>query len=139
MVSDASNPSDLTIKSGKTSQRAGERLNKGRRYLGKTLLPAVAKGGSTSWGIGSASGNEIGFELEKQGKPTFMENILHYGLFFGAIFQLICVLAIILPVPKTYKMDTECFETKSAEVVKKPKIAAISVNKKLKKETKKKR
>ncbi|XP_026520832.1 protein MANBAL [Pseudonaja textilis] len=82
---------------------------------------------------------ELDFSPPEIPEPTFMENILHYGLFFGAIFQLICVLAIILPVPKTYKMDTESFETKTAEVVKKPKIAAISVNKKLKKETKKKR
>ncbi|KAG8131800.1 hypothetical protein E2320_009709 [Naja naja] len=83
---------------------------------------------------------ELDFSPPEIPEPTFMENILHYGLFFGAIFQLICVLAIILPVPKTYKMqDTENFETRSAEVVKKPKIAAISVNKKLKKETKKKR
>lgn len=35
--------------------------------MGNTLLPAVAKGGSTSWGIGSASGNEVGFELEVRG------------------------------------------------------------------------
>lgn len=47
---------------------------------------------------------ELDFSPPEIPEPTFMENILHYGLFFGAIFQLICVLAIILPVPKTYKM-----------------------------------
>ncbi|XP_054837213.1 protein MANBAL [Eublepharis macularius] len=72
-------------------------------------------------------------------EPTFMENILHYGLFLGAIFQLICVLAIILPTPKSHKTDTEGFELKGSEVVKKNKAAAASTSKKPKKETKKKR
>ncbi|XP_043351422.1 protein MANBAL [Dermochelys coriacea] len=59
--------------------------------------------------------------------------------FFGAIFQLICVLAIILPISKSHKTDSDNFESKSSEVVKKPKVAAPQLSKKPKKETKKKR
>ncbi|XP_060628201.1 protein MANBAL [Anolis sagrei] len=82
---------------------------------------------------------ELDFSPPEIPEPTLLENILHYGLFFGAIFQLICVLAIILPIPKTYKMDTESFEMKNSEVIKKPKAATASLSKKPKKETKKKR
>ncbi|XP_061486297.1 protein MANBAL [Rhineura floridana] len=82
---------------------------------------------------------ELDFSPPEIPEPTLMENILRYGLFFGAIFQLICILAILLPIPKTHKMDAESFETKSSEVVKKPKAGTASVNKKPKKETKKKR
>lgn len=82
---------------------------------------------------------ELDFSPPEIPEPTFMENVLHYGLFFGAIFQLICVLAIILPIPKSNKMDTESFETKNLDVVKKSKAATASVSKKPKKETKKKR
>uniref|UniRef100_A0A8D2L869 Mannosidase beta like n=1 Tax=Varanus komodoensis TaxID=61221 RepID=A0A8D2L869_VARKO len=47
---------------------------------------------------------ELDFSPPEIPEPTFMEKVLHYGLFFGAIFQLICILAIILPIPKTHKM-----------------------------------
>ncbi|KAF7240877.1 Protein MANBAL [Varanus komodoensis] len=124
----------------------------------------------------SAMAAELDFSPPEIPEPTFMEKVLHYGLFFGAIFQLICILAIILPIPKTHKMhkknhaacsfkviaasskkkfwkrsggqdreeigtgkDTESFEMKTAEVIKKPKTVAASVSKKPKKETKKKR
>ena len=33
-------------------------------------------------------------------EPTFLESVLRYGLFLGAIFQLICILAIIFPISK---------------------------------------
>ncbi|KAI6074184.1 Protein MANBAL isoform X1 [Aix galericulata] len=46
---------------------------------------------------------ELDFSPPEIPEPTFMENVLRYGLFFGAIFQLICVLAIILPVSKSHK------------------------------------
>ncbi|XP_067410477.1 protein MANBAL isoform X2 [Emydura macquarii macquarii] len=82
---------------------------------------------------------ELDFSPPEVPEPTFMENVLRYGLFFGAIFQLICVLAIILPISKSHKTDTDSFEAKSSEVVKKPKVAAPQLSKKLKKETKKKR
>lgn len=29
-------------------------------------------------------------------EPTFLESILRYGLFLGAIFQLVCILAVIV-------------------------------------------
>ncbi|NXD07708.1 MANBL protein, partial [Nothocercus nigrocapillus] len=48
-------------------------------------------------------GCELQFSPPEIPKPMFMENVLHYGLFFGSIFQLICVLAIILPVSKSHK------------------------------------
>ncbi|XP_028432251.1 protein MANBAL isoform X1 [Perca flavescens] len=33
-------------------------------------------------------------------EPTFLESLLRYGLFLGAIFQLICILAVIVPTSK---------------------------------------
>ncbi|XP_065501952.1 protein MANBAL isoform X3 [Caloenas nicobarica] len=50
---------------------------------------------------------ELDFSPPEIPEPTFMENVLRYGLFFGAIFQLICVLAIILPVSKSHKTILE--------------------------------
>ncbi len=52
-------------------------------------------------------------------EPTLFESLLRYGLFLGAIFQLICVLAIIIPSSKsheqvriTYSVTNICnFET----------------------------
>ncbi|KAK2520838.1 protein MANBAL [Patagioenas fasciata] len=82
---------------------------------------------------------ELDFSPPEIPEPTFMENVLRYGLFFGAIFQLICVLAIILPVSKSHKADSESFEPKNSETVKKPKATAPQISKKPKKETKKKR
>ncbi|XP_072351023.1 protein MANBAL [Scyliorhinus torazame] len=34
-------------------------------------------------------------------EPTFFDNVLRYGLFLGAIFQIICILSILLPSPKS--------------------------------------
>lgn len=87
----------------------------------------------------SAMAAELDFSPPEVPEPTFLENVLRYGLFFGAIFQLICVLAIILPISKSHKTDSDNFEFKSSEVVKKPKVAAPQLSKKPKKETKKKR
>lgn len=36
-------------------------------------------------------------------EPTFLESVLRYGLFLGAIFQLICILAIIFPTSKGHE------------------------------------
>lgn len=36
-------------------------------------------------------------------EPTFLESVLRYGLFLGAIFQLICILAIIIPTSKGHE------------------------------------
>ena len=33
-------------------------------------------------------------------EPTFVDNILFYGLFLGAIFQLICIVSVVF-VPKS--------------------------------------
>lgn len=36
-------------------------------------------------------------------EPTFLESVLRYGLFLGAIFQLICILAVIIPTSKGHE------------------------------------
>ncbi|XP_069809300.1 protein MANBAL isoform X2 [Dendropsophus ebraccatus] len=72
-------------------------------------------------------------------EPSFLETLLRYGLLCGAIFQLICILAIIFPGSKSQETDSETSEVKSAEVSKKPKMAPAPAGKKQKKETKKKR
>ncbi|XP_063309409.1 protein MANBAL [Pelobates fuscus] len=72
-------------------------------------------------------------------EPSFLEMLLRYGLFCGAIFQLICILAIIFPGSKTQDVDTDSTETKVSEVIRKPKMPAVPTGKKQKKETKKKR
>uniref|UniRef100_A0AAX7U6F4 Protein MANBAL n=1 Tax=Astatotilapia calliptera TaxID=8154 RepID=A0AAX7U6F4_ASTCA len=36
-------------------------------------------------------------------EPTLLESILRYGLFLGAIFQLICILAVIFPSSKGHE------------------------------------
>lgn len=46
-------------------------------------------------------------------EPTFLESVLRYGLFLGAIFQLICILAIIFPTTKGHehvcvRINAEC-------------------------------
>ncbi|XP_063802143.1 protein MANBAL-like [Pseudophryne corroboree] len=72
-------------------------------------------------------------------EPTFLETLLRYGLFCGAIFQLICILAIIIPGGKSQDTDSDSPEVKSTEVLRKPKLAVAPAGKKPKKETKKKR
>uniref|UniRef100_A0A8C9LYL9 Protein MANBAL n=1 Tax=Piliocolobus tephrosceles TaxID=591936 RepID=A0A8C9LYL9_9PRIM len=37
--------------------------------------------------------SDLDFSPPEVPEPTFLENLLQYGLFLGAIFQLICVLA----------------------------------------------
>lgn len=39
-------------------------------------------------------------------EPTFFESVLRYGLFLGAIFQLVCILAIIIPTSKSHEQVT---------------------------------
>ncbi len=36
-------------------------------------------------------------------EPTFFESLLRYGLFLGGIFQLICILSIIIPTSKSHE------------------------------------
>ncbi|KAL3852455.1 hypothetical protein ACJMK2_016089 [Sinanodonta woodiana] len=33
-------------------------------------------------------------------EPNFLDNVLHYGLFLGALFQLVCIFAVIV-LPKS--------------------------------------
>ncbi|NP_001165192.1 mannosidase, beta A, lysosomal-like L homeolog [Xenopus laevis] len=72
-------------------------------------------------------------------EPGLLETVLRYGLFCGAIFQLICILAIIFPGSKSQEMESDSQEVKSPEAVKKPKMPSVALGKKQKKETKKKR
>lgn len=50
-----------------------------------------------------AMASDLDFSPPEVPEPTFLENLLRYGLFLGAIFQLICVLAIIVPIPKSHE------------------------------------
>uniref|UniRef100_A0A8C5RAL6 SRC proto-onco, non-receptor tyrosine kinase n=1 Tax=Leptobrachium leishanense TaxID=445787 RepID=A0A8C5RAL6_9ANUR len=52
-------------------------------------------------------------------EPSFMETLLRYGLFCGAIFQLICILAIIFPGSKAQDVEIDTPETKISEVIRK--------------------
>ncbi|XP_027858248.1 protein MANBAL [Xiphophorus couchianus] len=73
-------------------------------------------------------------------EPTLLESILRYGLFLGAIFQLICILAVIMPASKSHDQEeTESTESKTGEQMKKAKGAAPQIRQKQKKESKKKR
>ncbi|XP_056258191.1 protein MANBAL [Seriola aureovittata] len=73
-------------------------------------------------------------------EPTFLESLLRYGLFLGAIFQLICILAVIFPTSKGHEHEeTESTDGKTSEQMKKPKGSATQIRQKPKKESKKKR
>ncbi|CAK6952758.1 protein MANBAL [Scomber scombrus] len=73
-------------------------------------------------------------------EPTFLESVLRYGLFLGAIFQLICILAVIFPMSKGHEHEEmDSAEGKSTEQMKKPKGPAPQIRQKPKKESKKKR
>ncbi|XP_052534504.1 uncharacterized protein LOC128078386 isoform X1 [Tympanuchus pallidicinctus] len=82
---------------------------------------------------------EVHFSAPEIPEPTLMENVLRCGLFFGAVFQLLCVLAIMLPVSKCPETDSDGLESKTWETAKKPKASAAQLSKKAKKESKKKR
>ncbi|XP_015249588.1 protein MANBAL [Cyprinodon tularosa] len=73
-------------------------------------------------------------------EPTLLESILRYGLFLGAIFQLICILAVIFPSSKSNEQEeTDSTEGKPGDQMKKPKGPAPQIRQKQKKESKKKR
>ncbi|XP_056606150.1 protein MANBAL [Triplophysa dalaica] len=74
-------------------------------------------------------------------EPTLLESLLRYGLFLGAIFQLICILAIIIPTSKSHEqVETPApVDTRGFEQNKKPKAPLQQIRQKLKKESKKKR
>ncbi|KAK2109944.1 hypothetical protein P7K49_009690 [Saguinus oedipus] len=67
-----------------------------------------------------AMASDLDFSPPEVPEPTFLENLLRYGLFLGAIFQLICVLAIIVPIPKSYEAAHE--ESRGREVLSFPVI-----------------
>ncbi|XP_042749068.1 protein MANBAL-like [Lagopus leucura] len=82
---------------------------------------------------------ELHFSPPEIPEPTLMENVLRSGLFFGAVFQLVCVWAITLPVPKCPETDWHSLGTRSGETVKKAKASAALLRKKAQKESKKNR
>ncbi|XP_051997528.1 protein MANBAL-like [Xyrauchen texanus] len=72
-------------------------------------------------------------------EPTLFESLLHYGLFLGAIFQLVCIVAIIIPTSKSHEPTSEPADTRSAEQNRKPKGPVQQIRQKMKKESKKRR
>ncbi len=46
---------------------------------------------------------ELDLSTPEVPEPTFLESMLRYGLFLGAIFQLICILAVIFPTSKGHE------------------------------------
>ncbi|CAB1354280.1 unnamed protein product [Coregonus sp. 'balchen'] len=73
-------------------------------------------------------------------EPTLLESLLRYGLFLGAIFQLICILAVIIPTSKGHEQEEmEPNDMKAGDQNKKSKGPAPQIRQKLKKESKKKR
>ncbi|XP_066558840.1 protein MANBAL [Amia ocellicauda] len=72
-------------------------------------------------------------------EPTFLESVLRYGLFLGALFQLVCILAIIIPSSKAHDQEAEPHDMRGAEQSRKPKGPLPQVRQKPKKESKKKR
>ncbi|XP_043946148.1 protein MANBAL [Protopterus annectens] len=81
---------------------------------------------------------EINLSPPEVPELSFMEIVLQYGLFLGAIFQIICILAIIVPTSKVQEPDVDHSEQKSTDSAKKQKPAPLT-SKKMKKESKKKR
>ncbi|KAG5274942.1 hypothetical protein AALO_G00141870 [Alosa alosa] len=74
-------------------------------------------------------------------EPTFFESLLRYGLLLGAIFQLVCILAVVMPFNNSYEQEesAEKSETKSGDQTKKAKGPVPQARQKPKKESKKKR
>ncbi|XP_028904493.1 protein MANBAL [Ornithorhynchus anatinus] len=83
--------------------------------------------------------SELGFSPPEVPEPTFLEHVLRYGLFLGAVFQLVCILAIVFPAAKPHQPEPEPPEARGPESARKPKTSGPPLGKKLKKETKKKR
>ncbi|KAJ8265580.1 hypothetical protein COCON_G00146790 [Conger conger] len=73
-------------------------------------------------------------------EPTFLESLLRYGLFLGAVFQLICILAVIIPSSKSHhEQEVEPQDTRVGDQARKPKGPVPQIRQKVKKESKKKR
>ena len=58
---------------------------------------------------------EIPEGLEELFEQTWFDHFLHYGLLVGAIFQLVCIAAIVI-IPATPEEDTELSGHSSPEV-----------------------
>lgn len=81
----------------------------------KSTLPGERGGsarvGSEEWWVRRdvrqqatwAMASDLDFSPPEVPESTFLENPLWYGLFLGAIFQLICVLALIVPILKSHE------------------------------------
>ncbi|KAJ8258141.1 hypothetical protein GJAV_G00193600 [Gymnothorax javanicus] len=73
-------------------------------------------------------------------EPTFLESLLRYGLFMGAVFQLICILAVLIPSSKSHhEQEAEPQDARANDQAKKPKGPLPQIRQKVKKESKKKR
>ncbi|XP_028667919.1 protein MANBAL [Erpetoichthys calabaricus] len=70
---------------------------------------------------------------------TFLENVLRYGLFLGAIFQIICIIAVIVPSSRLSESDAEHSEQRGVDQLRKPKGTIPQIKQKPKKESKKKK
>ncbi|XP_041080496.1 protein MANBAL [Polyodon spathula] len=93
---------------------------------------------STEHGAGSRMAGVLDLSAPEIPEPTFLESVLRYGLFLGALFQIICILAVIIPSSKLQESDAEPFE-RSVDQTKKPKGPVPLPRQKSKKESKKKR
>ncbi|KAJ3603116.1 hypothetical protein NHX12_030860 [Muraenolepis orangiensis] len=73
-------------------------------------------------------------------ESSFLESLLRYGLFLGAIFQLLCIFAVIIPSSKGHEQEeTESTDGRAAELKRSKGGPAPQIRQKLKKESKKKR
>ncbi|KAG9339225.1 hypothetical protein AGOR_G00079680 [Albula goreensis] len=73
-------------------------------------------------------------------EPTLLESLLRYGLFLGAVFQLICILAVIIPSSKSHhEPEAESHDLRAGDLARKPKGPVPQLRQKIKKESKKKR
>uniref|UniRef100_A0A803XYH4 Uncharacterized protein n=1 Tax=Meleagris gallopavo TaxID=9103 RepID=A0A803XYH4_MELGA len=60
-------------------------------------------------------------------EPTPAENVLRHGVFSGATLQLLCALAVIVPVSRCHKPDSHSLGIETWETVKKPKASAAQL------------
>ncbi|XP_012691579.1 protein MANBAL [Clupea harengus] len=74
-------------------------------------------------------------------EPTLFESLLRYGLLLGAVFQLVCILAVIMPFNKIHEQEesAEKNDVKGGDQTKKAKGPVPQPRQKPKKESKKKR
>lgn len=66
-------------------------------YTPQRLLKSSEENQTTTMSV------ELDLSAPEVPEPTFLESLLRYGLFLGAIFQLICILAVIIPTSKGHE------------------------------------